>query len=267
MLPGPSVHDVEVLDRTELARGVILLGFYAPELVAVTRPGQFVMAIPPGGERAATALAVYEAQGERASLLFFVCGARTRELAELRPRDKLSLTGPLGNGFTFESAQNVAIVAGGVGIASVLLPAQRLIERGARVRLFYGARHVELLVDRDRFANAGCELYCATNDGSLGHHGFITELLAEAGDKPDLILACGPSPMLRATAFVASELGVPAQLALEESFACGVGGCWGCVVPLDRKSAQAPKFPKNGDFVHARVCKEGPVFWAHELRW
>jgi dihydroorotate dehydrogenase electron transfer subunit len=269
MLPGPSVHDVKVLDRTELAPGVVLLGFYAPELVAVTRPGQFVMAIPPGGERAATALAIYEAQGERASLLFFICGVRTRELAELRPGDTLSLTGPLGNGFTFESARDVAIVAGGVGIASVLLPAQQLAQRGARVRLFYGARSLELLVDRDRFAAAGCELCCATDDGSFGHHGFITELLSQAEEKPDLILACGPSPMLRATAFVAGELGVPAQLALEETFACGVGGCWGCVVPLDRASTQAPKFPKNGggDFVNARVCKEGPVFWAHELRW
>ena len=267
MLAGPSVHDVEVLDRTELARGVIILGFYAPEMVAVTRPGQFVMAIPPGGERAAAALAIYEAQGERASLLFFVCGPRTRELAELRPGDKLSLTGPLGNGFDLGQANNVAIVAGGVGIASVLLPAQQLAARGARVRLFYGARSAEFLVECDRFANAGCELCCATDDGSLGHHGFITELLAQAEEKPDLILACGPSPMLRATAFVATELGVPAQLALEETFACGVGGCWGCVVPLDRASAQAPKFPKNGDFVYARVCKEGPVFWAHEMRW
>lgn len=275
---GPSVRDVRVLDRTELAPGVVLLGFYAPELVAVTRPGQFVMAIPPSGERAATALAIYEAQGERASLLFFVCGARTRELAELRTGDSLSITGPLGNGFTLDGpstgsgqARDVAIVAGGVGIASVLLPAQMLVERGARVRLFYGARGVDFLVDRERFASAGCELCCATDDGSFGHRGFITELLAGASDKPDLILACGPSPMLRATAFVASELGVPAQLALEESFACGVGGCWGCVVPLERASAQAPRFPalsENGsDFVYARVCKEGPVFWAHELRW
>jgi dihydroorotate dehydrogenase electron transfer subunit len=268
---GPSVRDVRVLDRTELAPGVVLLGFYAPELVAVTRPGQFVMAIPPSGERASTALAIYEAQGERASLLFFICGARTRELAELRTGDTLSITGPLGNGFVLDDARNVAIVAGGVGIASVLLPAQMLIENGARVRLFYGARSENFLVDRDRFERAGCELCCATDDGSFGHAGFITELLAAAEEKPDLIIACGPSAMLRATAFVASELGVPAQLALEETFACGVGGCWGCVVPLDRKSSQAPRFPApsaNGsDFVYARVCKEGPVFWAHELRW
>lgn len=266
-----TVHDTRVLDRTELAPGVVLLGFHAPDLVSVTRPGQFVMAIPPGGERAATALGIYEAQGERASLLFFVCGPRTRELAELCEGDHLAVTGPLGNGFTFDDAKDVAIVAGGVGIASVLLPAQHLVRKADRVRLFYGARSAHLLVEKDRFASEGCEVICATDDGTFGHHGFVTEVLSRAQEKPDLILACGPSPMLRATGFVARELGVPAQLSLEETFACGVGGCWGCVVPLDRASVQAPSFPAasegGSDVVHARVCKEGPVFWAHELRW
>jgi dihydroorotate dehydrogenase electron transfer subunit len=203
--------------------------------------------------------------------MFFVCGPRTRELSELRDGDVLAMSGPLGNGFTLSGASDVAIVAGGVGIASVLLPAQALVRSGARVRLFYGARTRDLLVDADRFADEGCEVICATDDGSYGHHGFITEALASAERKPELILACGPSPMLRATAFVACEMGVPAQLSLEETFACGVGGCWGCVVPLDRNSAQAPGFPGadagGSDTVYARICKEGPVFWAHELRW
>jgi dihydroorotate dehydrogenase electron transfer subunit len=266
-----SVHDVRILDRAELAPGVVLLGFHAPDLVRVTRPGQFVMAVPPGGERAAVALGIYEAQGERASVMFFVCGPRTREFAELRPGDHFSLSGPLGNGFTIDNARSAAIVAGGVGIASVLLPAQALVRLGVRTRLFYGARSAGLLVDKDRFAAEGCEVICATDDGSFGHHGYITEALAQTGEKPDLILACGPSPMLRATAFVAKEMGVRAQLSLEETFACGVGGCWGCVVPIDRASAQAPSFPgpdaDGSDVVYARICKEGPVFWAHELRW
>lgn len=229
------------------------------------------MAIPPGGERAAVALGIYEAQGERASVLFFVLGPRTREFAELRAGDHFSVTGPLGNGFTFNNAKSVAIVAGGVGIASVLLPAQELVRLGVRTRLFYGARTASLLVDKDRFASEGCGVICATDDGTFGHHGYITEALAATEEKPDLILACGPSPMLRATAFVAKEMGVPAQLSLEETFACGVGGCWGCVVPIARDSAQAPSFPGpdagGSDVVNARVCKEGPVFWAHELRW
>jgi dihydroorotate dehydrogenase electron transfer subunit len=78
--------------------------------------------------------------------------------------------------------------------------------------------------------------------------------------------------MLRAVAAIAQTMGVRAQLSLEETFACGVGACWGCVVPLARTSAQAPSFPapapgETRDYVHARICREGPVFWSDELRW
>ncbi|HUN30200.1 MAG TPA: hypothetical protein VMV65_10380 [Alphaproteobacteria bacterium] len=267
-----AIHHALVLDRQELAPGVVLLGFDAPELVRVTRPGQFVMAVPPGGERAATALGIYEASGNRASVMFFVVGKRTAELASLGAGDYITLAGPLGNGFTIDaSVRSAAIVAGGVGIASVLLPAQALVRGGARVRLFYGARSAALLVDRERFASDGCEVLVSTDDASMGHAGYVTELLAQTADPPDMILACGPTPMLRAVARLSQEMNVPAQLSLEETFGCGVGGCWGCVVPILRTSEQAPSFPpadRNGsDVVYARVCREGPVFWAHELRW
>jgi len=227
--------------------------------------------VPPGREAAATALGVYEAQGRRASLLFFVVGNRTRELSSLSEGDRLEMTGPLGNGFEIPSnAKSVSIVAGGVGIASVLLPAQAALRCGARVRLLYGARTKDLLVERARFVAEGCEVVVSSDDGSDGHHGYVTDLLPRFGDA-DLILACGPSQMLRAVARVASEMNVRAQLSLEETFACGVGGCWGCVVPVIRTSLQAPSFPpveRNGsEVVYARVCREGPVFWAQELRW
>lgn len=228
------------------------------------------MVVPPGGERAAVALGVYEAQNARVSLLFFVAGPRTRELAMLRTGDPISVTGPLGNGFTIGRERDVAIVAGGVGIASVLLPAQAYAASGARVRLFYGAATQALLVERERFSAAGCEVICSTDDGSFGHRGYVTEVL-EREAPAEVILACGPSPMLRAVARTAERQSVRAQLSLEETFACGVGGCWGCVVKIDRDSAQAPSFPDaahgGADAVNARICKEGPVFWAHELRW
>jgi dihydroorotate dehydrogenase electron transfer subunit len=266
-----GVHVVTVTDRTQLTANVVLLGFDAPELCAVTSPGQFVMVAPPGGERAACALGIYQTDTMRASVLFFVVGKRTRELSGVRPGDTLVVTGPLGNGFALDGLRNVGIVAGGVGIASVLLPAQALLRSGAQVRLYYGARSAELLVERERFAHAGCDVRCATDDGSDGHRGFVTDLVERYGAEHDAILACGPTPMLRATARIAETLGVNAQLSLEETFACGVGGCWGCVVPLLRTSAQAPPFPPaergGSDVVYARVCKEGPVFFAHELRW
>lgn len=270
--PTITVHSSKIIDRKEIAPGIVHIGFDAPELVAVTKPGQFVMVVPPSGESAATALGIYEAAGRRASIVFFVVGPRTRELAALREGNTIDVLGPLGNGFTLDrTIKNVAIVAGGVGIASVLLPAQAALRADARVSLLYGARTKELLVERERFAREGCRVLVSTDDGSDGHHGFVTDLLPELAERPDVIFACGPSPMLRSVARVASEMNVPAQLSLEETFACGVGGCWGCVVPLVRTSAQAPSFPPaerdGSDVVYARICKEGPVFWAHELRW
>jgi dihydroorotate dehydrogenase electron transfer subunit len=266
-----GVHATTVIERRELAADVVLLALDAPELAKATRPGQYVMAIPPSGETAATALAIYDVEGKLASILFFMTGKRTRELGQLRSGDRLDVVGPLGNGFDCcGDSRDVAIVAGGVGIASVLLCAQALLRSQARVRLFYGARTAELLVDAQRFADAGCELAITTDDGTRGERGFVTDALARAR-KPDAIYACGPTPMLRQVARIAQEFGVPAQLALEETFGCGVGGCWGCVVPLIGTSSQAPSFPPlecgGSDVVYARVCKEGPVFWAHELRW
>lgn len=272
MLPSLPVHSALIIDRKEIAPGIVCIGFDASKLVDVTKPGQFVMVVPPGGEAAATALGIYEAQGSRASILFFVVGPRTQELGALRVGDRIEVFGPLGNGFTLpRDAKDVVIVAGGVGIASVLLPAQVALRAGARVRLLYGARTSTMLVERDRFAREGCEVLVATDDGSDGHHGYVSALLEQLSKLPDLVLACGPSPMLRAVARIAQERNLPTQLSLEETFACGVGGCWGCVVPLVRTSAQAPGFPPadrgGSDVVYARICKEGPVFWAHELRW
>jgi dihydroorotate dehydrogenase electron transfer subunit len=230
------------------------------------------MALSPRGETAATALAVYEAAGTRISVMLIIVGPRTRELAALRPGDQLDVLAPLGNGFWLEGLpKRVAIVAGGVGLASVLLAARACVEAGATTELLYGARNKDAVVDAELFTAVGATVRCATDDGSLGHHGFVTELL-EHGPKPELILACGPTPMLRASARVAERLDVRAQLSLEETFGCGVGGCWGCAVPIDRTSKQAPGFPppsaeESRTVAQARVCKEGPVFWAHELRW
>ncbi len=268
----PAIYTTRIIDRREPAPGIVILGLHAPALAADTRPGHFVMAIPPAGVQAAVALGIYEARAERVSLMLVDAGPRTRALAALAPGDSLELLAPLGNGFFLDDLpDHVGIVAGGVGLASVLLAAEDIVRRGKRATLYYGARTARALVDRDLFAAAGCAVECATDDGTFGHHGYVTDLLRIA-DAPTLLLACGPSPMLRSVSRVAAERGLRAQLSLEETFACGVGACWGCVVPLDRASAQAPKFPEAGadesrTYVHARICKEGPVFWAHELRW
>lgn len=230
------------------------------------------MAIPSRGVAPAVALGVYEAWDQHVRLMIITAGPRTADLASLAIGDPLDLLAPLGNGFFLDEVpRSVGIVAGGVGLASVLLAAQRCVALGARTTLYYGARTARALVEVDCFERAGCDVALATDDGSLGHHGFVTDLL-RVGTAPDLLLACGPSPMLRAVAALSKERNIPAQLSLEENFACGVGACWGCVVPVDRGSPRAPHFPpadahEPRPFAHARVCKEGPVFWASELRW
>jgi dihydroorotate dehydrogenase electron transfer subunit len=268
-----AVHDCIVCDRREPSPGIVVIGVRAPRLAPYVRPGQFVMAILPNGERVATALGVYETADDRLSLMLVVVGSRTRELASLEIDAPLALLGPLGNGFDPATlGRNVALVAGGVGVAPLLLLARYLRACGKRVTLYYGAREAAALVDSELFSELGVEVVFATDDGSRGHHGHVTELLERGGSAHDGIAACGPTPMLRSVARVADSLGVRAQLSLEETFACGVGACWGCVVPLDRSSLQAPPFPpfaagEGRAYVHARICKEGPVFWAHELRW
>ncbi len=270
---SPAVHAAVVCDRREPISGIVIIGCRAPGLARSVRPGQFVMVVAPSGERIATALGVYEAEGERVSLMFVVVGPRTRELALLDAGDRLDLLGPLGNGFDLATLGNdVALVAGGVGVAPLLLLARDLIERKTSVTLYYGARTADALVDADLFAALGTHVVFATDDGSRAYHGYATDVLARDGARHDSIAACGPSPMLRSVGRVAATLAIRAQLSLEETFACGVGACWGCVVPLDRASAQAPRFPgaavtESRTYVHARICKEGPVFWAHELRW
>jgi len=269
----PAVHAAVVVDRREPAPGIVVLGLHAPQLAACVRPGQFVMAVPAGGERAAVALGVYEAADQRISLMLVVVGPRTTEIAAQRVGDEVELLGPLGVGFDLDAlGDDVAIVAGGVGLASLLLVAEGLAREGRRMRLYYGARTARALVDYDLFAAHGAALSLATDDGTHGHRGFVTDLLARDAASHSGIAACGPTPMLHGVARVAREHGVRAQLSIEETFACGVGACWGCVVGLDRASAQAPRFPtppagERRDYVHARICREGPVFWAHELRW
>jgi dihydroorotate dehydrogenase electron transfer subunit len=269
----PAVHETVVSDRREPASNIVVLGLRAPALARSVRAGQFVMTVPPSGERVATALGIYEAAGDRVSLMLVVVGPRTRELALVQPGARLDLIGPLGNGFDLEGlGGDVALVAGGVGVAPMLLAARELRARGARVTLYYGARSAAALVDVEYFEALGVSLVLATDDGSRGYRGYAADLFIRDGVSHGAALACGPSPMLRAVGRAANALGVRAQLSLEETFACGVGACWGCVVPLDRASLQAPAFPPvaSGEtraYVHARICKEGPVFWAHELRW
>jgi dihydroorotate dehydrogenase electron transfer subunit len=174
-------------------------------------------------------------------------GPGTKRLAELDQGDELLITGPLGRGFARpRDGRRPILVGGGVGIAPLAILKDALGAAALTLLGFRDAAHAEgaVLIPHARVA---------TDDGSTGHHGLVTDLLkAELGCDPRAeVYACGPPPMLEAVRQLCADQSVPAQLALEAGMACGFGACFGCVVPT-----------RNG---YVRLCLDGPVLDAADL--
>jgi NAD(P)H-flavin reductase len=175
-------------------------------------------------------------------------GPGTRRLAELGPGDGLRLTGPFGIGFRRPpSGTRPLLVGGGIGAAPLMCLQDEL---GSEARVLLGFRSGDHAAAASLFAG---DPAVATDDGSVGRHALVTELLREAldDDESPLVYACGPPPMLEAVRALCAEREVPAQLALESGMACGYGACFGCVVPT------------RGGYV--RLCVDGPVLDAADL--
>ncbi len=263
-----------VVANRRLARDTYLIRLEAADLARRIRPGQFVML------RLATAsdpllgrpFALYDtyldAHGEPAGIdvVYLVVGKLTRRLAALRPGDALQTWGPLGNGFPDPVGDDhVGLVAGGIGQTPFLAHSRELLgtrgyggqparRRVHRVSLYYGVRTAELAAGVDDFRAAGATVRVATDDGSLGFRGLVTQLLQQH-EPPQHLFGCGPEPMLHALAHLARERGTPCHLSLETPMACGVGICFSCVTRV--KTADG--------WDYRRVCVEGPVFDAAEL--
>ncbi|HUN78248.1 MAG TPA: dihydroorotate dehydrogenase electron transfer subunit [Solirubrobacteraceae bacterium] len=202
-------------------------------------------------------------------------GPGTRRLAELDAGEELWLLGPLGSAFAAPTdGRRALLVGGGVGIAPLAIWRDELSASGTEPTVLLGFRDAAraggaaLLrgtartqgaalphdVARAQGAAAPGDATVATDDGSVGHSGLVTELLAAEldGDGHAAVYACGPAPMLEAVRALCAERAVPAQLALEAGMACGFGACHGCVVPR-----------RGGGYL--RVCVDGPVIDAGEL--
>lgn len=223
-------------------------------------PGQFYMLMTPerwgGGSEGrpylpralSFARATTADGGLELDFLFECVGPGTERLAEVTEGEGVLVTGPFGNGFTVDQDTGSVLVGGGIGLAPVVALREDL--GGAGAELLVGMRsaaHAEAA----QLLAPGHQL--ATDDGSAGHHGFVTDLLAEriARDADLTVYACGPSPMLEAVRRLCAEHNVPVQLAMEAAMACGYGACHGCVVPT-----------RDG---YKRLCVDGPVIDGAEL--
>jgi len=199
-------------------------------------------------------------------IVYLVVGKMTRLLSQAKPGERLEVWGPLGNGFPAQATEHLVMVAGGIGQTPFLALAReylgrrqygqpaRRVPRAAKVTLCYGCRTAELLAGVEDFQHAGVEVRLATDDGTAGHRGPVTDLIRPVVEKSKLpcrIVCCGPEAMMRRTAQIAQELNVPCQVSLESPMACGIGICFSCVCKI--RDAE-------GNWDWRRTCVEGPVF-------
>ncbi|HUG53706.1 MAG TPA: dihydroorotate dehydrogenase electron transfer subunit [Vicinamibacteria bacterium] len=263
----PCNRDAVLVSRQPLGGAYALLTFGHPEVAHDARAGQFVMikagiSAEPPLRRPFSVLSV-DAGAGTFSLFLKAVGAGTRALAALAPGERAQCLGPLGRPFTAPPPGHEAIlVAGGYGIAPFRLFCEEEAGVAGRARVFYGGRTAADLHLREPFARLGVPLVAATDDGSFGHHGRVTEPVeAYLDTRPGTVTlyACGPDPMLHAVARLAARRSLPAQVSLDPWMGCGVGTCLGCVVWMQAAEESRPRY--------RCACTEGPVFDAREVVW
>jgi dihydroorotate dehydrogenase electron transfer subunit len=270
---------VEIVENIRLARDTYRVRFVCPEIAASVVPGQFLMLRladcndPLIGRPLATYDVVAEegAAPHAVDVVYLVKGKFTSRLVRCGAGERLTVWGPLGNGFSAAPTEHLIMVAGGIGQTPFLMLGQEFLGRrkfGARevtpakrVTLCYGARSAPLLAGIEDFERAGIDLKIATDDGSRGHHGLVTELLRQVLTQVEgshRVAVCGPEPMMAAVAKVAEDFRTPCQVSLETPMACGVGICFTCVAKVR---------DNDGHWDYKRTCVEGPIFEAAQIEW
>ncbi len=252
-----------VIETEEIYPGTFASWYEAPSLSQHAQPGQFVM-VDAGSEHGAfdpllpRAFSYYRfrrvASGDserQFALLYSVIGRVTEQMASMQPGERVWMTGPLGRGFDVRrTASNLLLLGGGVGIAPLVALAEAELERDSRNRsivLCFGARSADGVYPAELLP-LQVEYQVATEDGSMGAEGFVTDLFARNLAWADQTFACGPVPMFRSMSPIVRRDGMnrPVQILMETDMACGTGICYGCAV-FTRKGVKL-------------CCKDGPRF-------
>ncbi|MGA2775310.1 MAG: dihydroorotate dehydrogenase electron transfer subunit [Candidatus Omnitrophota bacterium] len=246
---------IKIIANNKISARYFKLTLNSAKITAHAQPGQFVeIRVADSDEPLLRRpLGIHRVKGDAFEILCEIVGRATAILSQRRNGEYLDIIGPLGNGFRLNG--QTIIVAGGMGVAPLVFLAERLAVSKPLVLL--GAKTKKSILCEKEFKKIGCDVKIATDDGSLGFKGKVTDLLRKlvstVNCQLSTIYACGPRPMLKAIARISKKYKIPAQVSLEEHMACGIGVCLGCVVNT-KKGMQ-------------RVCKEGPVFEAKEIIW
>ena len=250
----------KIVSKERLNRDAVYMVLEAGDMVRTSRtgPGQFVHIKCGDALLLRRPISVCSCQEDEpedlVAIAFEVRGEGTQWLAGREAGDTLDVMGLLGNGFDMKPEGRYLLVGGGIGIPPMRGCAQYTQGRSTAI---LGGRTREKIILTNCFQDECAKVLYATDDGSLGHHGFVDFLVRQELERDrnyDAVLACGPKPMLRNVAKVAQEFGVPCQVSMEERMGCGVGACLVCACDM-------------ADGTRKHVCKDGPVFDAKEVDW
>jgi len=257
-----KLENTHVIEHREIQGGYRLLVLRCPLIAPEVNPGQFVHLRISGLDSAVLRrpFSVYKADEDRLSILYKTVGRGTEYMKRLMPDDEVSLLGPLGNGFPkVESGRFPVLVAGGYGMAALYLQARRSAEKGI---VFVGGRTAGDILCVDEFKALGWTVEVATEDGSFGVRGLVTDAIhAWLENRPEHepeFFVCGPNGMLEAIGELAIREGWKAWLSMDRHMGCGVGACLACVQKIKRLGSE---------WAWARVCREGPVFECRQIVW
>jgi dihydroorotate dehydrogenase electron transfer subunit len=284
MIPTALAHRGQVVEQVRLADHTYRIRVDCPPIATQIVPGQFFMIRPAGGSDPLLGrpFALYDvvrdAAGRQTGIdfVYHVIGKMTGLMADWTGGEPVELWGPLGNGFPVPTGNHLLCVGGGIGYTPFLAVCREATGQGtygdpprpvsnplSRTTLCYGVRTQSVRADLGDFEDIpGFESQIATDDGSEGHHGFVTELVEHAlshpeTDRPDQVYCCGPEVMMRAVADLCAREQVPCWLSLESPMACGFGACFSCVTKV--------RIEEDPGWDYRRTCVEGPVFPADSL--
>jgi len=248
----------EIVAKEEIAPNTFRVEIRHPRIARKRKAGQFViLRVHEGGERIPLTLVGSDPEAGTITLIFQAVGHTTRELAQLEVGDTvLDLAGPLGRPTHIEKYGTACVIGGGYGTAPVLPIAQALKDAGNDLIGIIGARTKDLVILEKELGEICSRLEVATDDGSYGHHGLVTDVLRkllDEGVRIDFVLAVGPTPMMKAVADLTREHGIPTMVSLNPIMVDGTGMCGGCRVEVGGET----KF----------ACVDGPEFDAHQVNF
>lgn len=245
-----------VISQKPLTDDIFSMWIHTEAIASLAHAGQFISVYSKDGSKLLPRpISICEIDQKNGNLriVYRTVGAGTREFSAYQAGDSITILGPLGNGFPqIPAEKSVFLIGGGIGIPPMLELAKELSCKKTAV---LGYRDILFL--NNEFA-PHADVVIATEDGSVGTKGNVLDAIHENSLKADVILACGPTPMLRAIKAYAIEQGIACYLSLEEKMACGIGACLACVCKSSAIDAHSHVHNK-------RICKDGPVFRAEEV--